>query len=97
MLTGAFTAGRMAAPETFSRRDRVSFFNDHLAVTIPDVRSRSTRQMAVSAARVGSIVTTPAADLMGPDTSGRGVSTARPTFAGFSLAASVPRSDVTDA
>ena len=46
MLTRAFTAGRMGAPEHLSRRDRVSFFNDHQAATISDVRFRAARRQA---------------------------------------------------
>ena len=97
MLTGAFTAGRMAAPEHLSRRDRVIFTKDHLAVTITSADSRSTCQQAVSERSVGTVVTTPAADLTGPDTSSRTGRTARAGHPGYQLAASVPRSDVTDA
>jgi hypothetical protein len=46
MLTRAFTAGIMGAPEHLSRRDRVSFFNDHQAATNLDARSRAARQQA---------------------------------------------------
>jgi hypothetical protein len=41
-LTRSFTTGRMGAPEHLSRRDRVSFFNDHQAVTTV---SRRTQQV----------------------------------------------------
>jgi hypothetical protein len=46
MLTGAFTAGRMGAPEHLSRRDRVSIFNDHQAVTITCTITDDARQQA---------------------------------------------------
>jgi hypothetical protein len=47
MLTRAFTAGIMGAPEHLSRRDRVSFFNDHQAATILDARSCVARRQAM--------------------------------------------------
>ena len=97
MLTGAFTAGRMAAPEHLSRRDRVIFTNDHLAVTITSATSQSTCHQAVSESCVGPIVTSPKADLTGPTTSNRTGRAARAASVGHPLAASVPRSDVTDA
>jgi hypothetical protein len=97
MLTGAFTAGRMAAPEHISRRDRVIFTNDHLAVTITSATSQSTCHQAVSETGVGPIVTSPAADLTAPDTSSRIGRTARAGHPQYQLAASVPRSDATDA
>jgi hypothetical protein len=97
MLTGAFTAGRMAAPEHLSRRDRVILTNDHLAVTITSATSHCTCHQAVSETGVGPIVTSPAAHLTGPATSSRIGRAARAGHSRYQLAASVPRSDVTDA
>jgi hypothetical protein len=97
MLTGAFTAGRMAAPEHLSPRDRVILTNDHLAVTITRATSQSTCHAAVSETGVGPIVTSPAAHLTRPTTSNRTGRAFRATSFGSPLAASVPRSDVTDA
>ena len=97
MLTGAFTAGRMAAPEHLSRRDRVILTNDHLAVTITRASSHCTCHQAVSETSVGPIVTSPAADLTRPIMNGRVLRPARAASVGYQLSASVPRSDVTDA
>jgi hypothetical protein len=97
MLTGAFTAGRMAAPEHLSRRDRVSFTNDHLAVTITNARIRSTRLARVSGMGVGAIVTPPAAHPSRPSVRHQRGRSGRATDSGYPRAGSVPRSDATDA
>jgi hypothetical protein len=87
----------MAAPEHPSRRDCVILTNDHLAVTITNASSQSTRQQAVSETSVGPIVTSPAADLTRPRTSNRTGRVAWAALFRTPLAASVPRSDVIDA
>jgi hypothetical protein len=97
MLTGAFTAGRMAAPEHLSPRDRVILTNDHLAVTMTRSTSQSTCQAALREIGGGPIVTSPAPHLTRPTTSNRTGRMAQAVSLGFPLAASVPRSDVTDA
>lgn len=97
MLTGAFTAGRMAAPGHLSRRDRAILTNDHLAVTITRATSHCTCHQAVSETSVGPIVTPPAADLTRPTTSHRTIRLSQGMSQKDTLTASVPRSDVTDA
>ena len=97
MLTGAFTAGRMAAPEHLSRRDRVSFTNDHLAVTITQASIRSMRQRRMSEAGADVIVTLPAARTTGFTVSHLRGRSALVVDSGLLQAGSVPRSDATNA
>lgn len=94
MLTGAFTAGRMAAPEYLSRRNRVNFTTDHLAVTHASANPLSRLDRSEPSQRQRMTVTRPIADLTSPAMMGRTLWTVQ---AGRPLSVSVPRSDVTDA